>query len=120
MASSEPDSVWVAVHKTSCLEDHDASCMEYMCVAVFVSLTYMSVMCNPASLTIRLHGRPVLHLSMLVLSLLFEIPHAQQVLLEHGVVTNQADTEGVTPLLACIEAVPNGTARLAVAEVSES
>ena len=62
----------------------------------------------------------VCHFSMLVLSLLFVPPDAQQVLLEHGVVTNQADTEGVTPLLACIEAVPNGTARLAVAEVSES
>ena len=42
---------------------------------------------------------------------------AQQVLLEHGAITNKADSDGVTPLLASIEAVHNSSARLAVVEV---
>ena len=42
---------------------------------------------------------------------------AQQMLLEHGATTNKTDSDAVTPLLACIEAVHNSTARLAVVEV---
>lgn len=42
---------------------------------------------------------------------------AQQMLLEHGATTNKADSDGVTSLLACIEAVHSSTARLAIDEV---
>lgn len=41
----------------------------------------------------------------------------RQVLLKKGAVVDQADNDGVTPLLACIEAVPEKDKRLAVAEL---